>query len=85
MWVTSRYMWDKGDNYSPPIDVAVNGLSVPNSDPLYIQLVVNDGARNLQIPLVPDVGLSAKITWAPKPKRFSHSEFFHPEHGAADL
>jgi hypothetical protein len=53
-----KYKFDKGMPYSPPIHVAASGLAVDNNGPVNIRVTIKNNARNIQIPLSPDLGLN---------------------------
>jgi len=58
------YSFDNFKGYSPPVDVDVRGLDVPNGRALYVALRFHNNERNLQVPIDPEDGLSVRITWA---------------------
>ena len=55
-----KYKFDKGMPYSPPIHVAASGLAVDND--VNIRVTIKNNARNVQIPLSPDLGLNGTPT-----------------------
>jgi len=72
-----KYQFDKFTGYSPPIFMNTSGLTVSNDEPLFVSLVVDNNARNLQIPLISSTGLNVHVEWTPSSPRFTHSQFFH--------
>jgi hypothetical protein len=72
-----KYLFDRGDQYSPPIVVDVTGLSIDNTNALFLALSITNNAHNVQIPLTEEDGLRVKVGWTPSPAWFTHSQFFH--------
>lgn len=58
-----KYSWDHGDKYSPPVQVSLSGLRIPNAAGVVLALKVQNNQRNLQIPVVSGVGLGVAVSW----------------------
>jgi len=72
-----KYQFDRGDKYSPAINVSAVNLNIDNTETVFLKLWVANNARNLQIPLDPVNGLNMKVTWAPKEEGYTHMQS-HP-------
>ena len=72
----SKYQWDRGDPYSPPIHAYSGpGLAIANEKPIYVRILVKNSGHNLQIPIDPKLGLNVSVGWAAGPKLFTHAQF----------
>ena len=60
----NKYSFDDYKGYSPPINIAVSNLRVPNGRALLVALRIHNNERNLQIPLDPAGGMSVRLSWS---------------------
>eukprot|EP01043_Picozoa_sp_COSAG02_P057112 COSAG02_NODE_6880_length_3311_cov_1.479763_2_plen_720_part_00 len=58
-----NYSYGSFTQYSPPVEVQVQGLNVTNANPILVQLRIANNKRNLQIQLAPTRGLDLNVTW----------------------
>lgn len=58
-----NYSYGSFTQYSPPVEVHVQGLNVTNANPVLVQLRIANNKRNLQIQLAPTSGLHLNVTW----------------------
>jgi len=60
-----KYSFDTFKGYSPPIDVDVSGLKIPNAKPVQVQLRFTNNGRNVQLQL-PDakLGFNVSVSWS---------------------
>lgn len=76
-----NYSWDRGDPYSPLIEVRAAGLRVPNAGPLFLALEVDNNQRNLQLAVDDKAGgFNAVVHWdagGPEPVPFSRGRGGH--------
>lgn len=61
--VLDKYSFDDFHGYSPPINVSISNLKVPNSKPVLLVLKFQNNQRNLQIQLDKFVGLGLIVHW----------------------
>eukprot|EP00935_MAST-01C_sp_MAST-1C-sp1_P002810 g2810.t1 len=59
-----NYSLDRFTGYSPLQTVVVDGLKIPNSKPLLLQLVFDNNQRNLQLRLDASAGFDFKVYWS---------------------
>jgi len=59
----NKYGFDKFTGYSPPVNVTVKGLQIPNGNALQLAFKFTNNQRNLQIPVTSTL-LKVSVGWS---------------------
>ena len=66
----TRYSYDRFTGYSPRIPLSGSGLDLPDDKPVVVALLVDNEARNLQIPVDDKAaGFDVRVRWKNNPSQ----------------